>query len=119
MSEDAWEGADGVEYGGQSDILTMSEGEMAGPLTYAGANQVTTDLGETTSHVAIMHNGEQIRLPIQATFIRAMDMANLQQGDTFAVRRDPDQIKKRGKGAGNAMAIFRIKVLSRAAASAA
>lgn len=118
MSPDAFDQLKGQEFGGQSDLLQMEQGECAGPFTYCGHSQITTELGETTSHLAFDDNGDQIRLPIQATFLKAIDQARIQVGDTFAIKRWEDQEKKKGKGAGNMMAIYSVKVLSRAAVEA-
>jgi len=111
-----WDQLEGQEYGGAAPILVLHENEVAGPFSYMGYQKVTTELGEATVHSGSDGEGRSWRLPIQATFIRAVDQANLRVGDRFAVRRDEDVTKKRGKGAGNAMAIFRIKVVERAAA---
>ncbi len=113
VDQAAWDNAEGQEYGGQSDILKMKVGEIAGPLVYVGHQQIETDLGSATVHLATDEEEEQWRLPISATFIRCVDQANLKQGDTFLVRRLDDQQKKRGKGKGNAMAIFALKVTQR------
>jgi hypothetical protein len=111
-----WDTFDGQEYGGAAPILVLHENEVAGPFAYMGYQKVVTELGEATVHSGSDTEGQSWRLPIQATFIRAIDQANLKIGDRFAVRRDDDVTKKRGKGAGNAMAIFRIKVTERASA---
>lgn len=115
VNEDAWDEADGQEFGGSAEVLILRQNEIAGPFIYTGHQQVQTDLGETTSHTGTDPDGEQVRLPIQATFLRAVDTAKLGYGDKFLVKRQPDQIKKKGKGAGNPMAIFAIKVIERSA----
>lgn len=112
---EAWDGMSGQEFGGASGILDLKVGEVAGVFVYTGHQQVTTDLGETTVHTGLDEDNNQWRMPIQATFLRAVDQARLGMGDKFAVKRQEDQIKKRGKGAGNPMAIYAIKVLERAA----
>jgi hypothetical protein len=113
VDDSAWTAA-GEEFGGKSDILIIQVGEIAGPFNYVGHQQMTTELGETTVHLATLKD-ETMRLPIQATFIRAVDQAGLKRGDTFLIKRFEDQEKKRGKGAGNQMAIYGVKVLKRAA----
>lgn len=111
--ESAWENADGEEYGGQADILEIKEGEIAGPFVYVGHQEMTTDLGDTTVHMATNKDGDTLRLPIQATFLRAIDQADVIRGDTFLIKRFEDQIKKKGKGANKPMAIFGVKVTKR------
>ena len=112
-TEQQWEQAKGQEYGGSAGILKLEPGQIAGPLVYHGHQQITTELGDTTVHLGSDEDNEQWRLPISATFVRAMDQANLRPGDKFLTRRLPDQTKKRGKGAGNPMAMYAIKVIER------
>lgn len=104
----------GQEFGGQSEILVLEEGQAAGPFTYQTSMEITTDLGKALSHVAADNEGNQWRMPIAGSFRRCVEQANLQNGDTFIVQRHPDQIKKRGAGAGDPMAIFSLRVLERA-----
>lgn len=115
MADDsAWESAGGQEFGGKASVVTIDVGEVAGPFTYSNHVPMTTELGTVTVHQATTEDGEQVRLPISATFVKAVDQAQLQFGDTFLVRRFEDVEKKRGKGAGNAIPVYAIKVLSRA-----
>lgn len=113
LTDKQWEDASGDEFGGKADILILEVGEVAGPLVYVGHQAMTTDLGDTTVHLATNKEGETLRLPIQATFQRAVDQAGLNRGDTFMVKRFEDQDKKKGKGAGKPMAIYGIKVTNR------
>lgn len=110
-----WDEAEGQEFGGASGILELKPGEVAGPFTYTGHQNMTTALGDTTVHTGLDEEGNQWRLPIQATFLRAIDQARVQMGDKLAIKRLEDVEKKRGKGAGNPMAIYAIKVIERAA----
>jgi len=112
--ETAWEQGEGEEFGGKSEILILRVGELAGPLVYVGHQEMTTSLGETTVHMATTKNGDTMRLPIQATFLRSVDQAGLVRGDTFLVKRFEDQIKKQGKGKGNPMAFYGLRVVQRA-----
>lgn len=119
ISVDQWDEVEGQEFGGKSDILDLHEGEVAGPFSYSGHQEMVTDLGATTVHLGTVVDGEDagetVRLPIQATFLRAVDQAGLSKGDTFLIKRFDDQLKKKGKGAGKPMAIYGIKVTERAA----
>jgi len=115
QASEYWDEQEGQEFGGASGILELQVGEVAGPFTYTGHQNMTTELGDTTVHTGNDEEGNQWRLPIQATFLRAIDQARISMGDKFAVKRLDDVKKKRGKGAGNMMAIFAIKVLERAA----
>jgi hypothetical protein len=114
VTREVFDSARGESFGGQSDILVIKENEAAGPFTYAGHQQMTTDLGETTVHLGTLPDGKhQIRLPISATFLRAVDMAKLNPNDTFYVLREDDTIKKGGKGKGQSMPVYKVKVTSR------
>lgn len=114
MNPDQFDNLEGQEFGGESRLLSIEVGEAAGPFSYAGHQEITTDLGTTTSHQALDQEGDMIRLPISATFLKALDQARVQYGDVFAIKRDEDVTKKKGKGAGQPMAIYRIKLIKRA-----
>jgi len=113
LSEEQWAKLGGQEFGGESDIIKIEPGQFAGPFQYAGHSKIVTDLGEVTAHTAHTISGDLVRLPIQATFLRAIDQAGVQLGDTFAIGRGRDVKKKKGKGAGNDMAIYKIKLITR------
>ena len=112
-SEAAWDEAPGQEFGGKAEVVNIQVGEIAGPFTYVGHTQMQTDLGAATVHQATTKEGEQVRLPISATFVKAVDQAALSFGDTFLVRRGEDVEKKRGKGAGSMIPVYALKVLER------
>lgn len=114
LKDTAWDDGDGEEFGGKSQILLLDENEIGGPFTYIGHQKMTTELGETTVHMATGPDGETYRLPIQATFLRSIDQADMGRGDKFIVRRFPDELKKRGKGAGEPMSIYGLRVKERA-----
>jgi len=108
----AWENISGESYGGQSEILELKPGEMAGPIEYRGFKQITLDTGLHNSHQGII-DGELMRLPLAATFTQALDQADVQIGDVFHMRRTDDVEKKRGAGKGKPMAIYEIKIVKR------
>jgi len=116
-SSEEWEQINEPEFGGQSEILELNVGQVAGPLTYIGHQAMTTSLGETTVHTATTREETTVRLPIGATFNRAMDQAGVRRGDKFFIKRTEDAIKKQGKGKGNPMKIYAIKVSQRAVPS--
>ena len=104
----------GESFGGSSDILALEENEAAGPLTYLGNRPFDPGTGKAvTLHEARDGQNHTWRLPIAANFLRQVETANLNPGDTFAMKRLPDAIKKKGIGAGNKMQMFMIKVLNR------
>lgn len=112
-SEQDWDSTEGMEYGGQADILEMEIGEVGGPFTYIGSQPLALEKGSTTVHIGTDPHGNNIRLPISASFVRAADQARLNPGDTFLVRRGDDVKKLRGIGKGQDMKIFSIKVKTR------
>lgn len=114
MEPGAWEKNSSPEFGGQSDILELEVGEIAGPLEYIGFTTMSLEGGEVTVHQAITPNGDTIRCPIAASFIRAFDQAAIAKGDKFAVKRNDDAEKKSGKGKGTNMQIYSVKVVSKA-----
>lgn len=109
-----WDSMEGDIYGGQSDIVKIDVGQVAGPFTYVGNQKITTELGEVTAHTATAPDGESVRLPIQATFLKALDQADIQRGDKFIIKRDADVTKQKGAGKGKPMAIYAVKVVERA-----
>lgn len=114
LDESAWENEDAIEFGGQSDILLLEVDEVGGPFKYIGHQPMQTDLGMTTVHIASDKEGNTIRMPISAAFVRSADQAGLSRGDTFIVKRYPDTLKKTGKGKGQTMQIYALKVTSKA-----
>jgi hypothetical protein len=117
MSVDVFDDAEGEEFGGASEILHPDENEAVGPLTYLGF-RANVNLGDgmppVDIHEAKDKEGGQWRLPIAANFRAQIEKAGLARGDTFAVLRLPNVTKKKGAGKGNAMEMYKLKVLSKA-----
>lgn len=110
-----FDNAPGETFGGSSDILMLDVNEAAGPLTYLGSRPFDPGTGkEVILHEAKDGQDHNWRLPIAANFLRQVEAANLQKGDTFAIKRLDDAIKKKGVGQGNRMQMYQIKVLKRA-----
>jgi len=115
----AWDGADAAEHGGKAEVLEIAVGEITGEIEYTGSQEVDLGLGLTTSHNGVYQN-ETVRLPISASFTKALDTAGVSRGDKFLVKRYEDAIKKKGVGAGKTkMAIYGIKVVHKAPATPA
>lgn len=112
-SEADWDNEQGMEFGGQADILEMEIGEVAGPFRYVGSQPLALEKGSTTVHIGTDPSGNNIRLPISASFVRAADQARLNPGDTFLIRRGDDVKKLRGVGKGQDMKIYSLKVKTR------
>ena len=110
----------GDSFGGESEILLLDEGMVAGPLSYLGhrLTDLGNNMGPADIHEAKDSEGDTWRLPIAANFRRQAEGANLQRGDTFYVKRLTDAVKKAGKGKGNAMQMYQVKVTNRAPVAA-
>ena len=117
----AFDQAEGEVFGGASEILHPEENQVVGPLTYTALRK-NVDLGNQMEpvdiHEARDSEGNQYRLPISANCRRQAEVADLKKGDVFVFKRLPDVAKARGKGAGNMMEMYQIKVLERAAVPA-
>jgi len=111
-----WDSAEGETFGGDADILKLEVGQIAGPLKYEGRDAKGLELdGEKVDvHTGRDNAGKLWRLPLSASFRNQLTESKLGEGDTFLVRRNEDAIKKKGKGKGNPMRIFQIKVTARA-----
>lgn len=109
-----WDKSREPEYGGQSEILELGVGEVSRELVYVSHQPMKTALGDTTVHTATTPDGSSVRLPISAAFLRALDQSGIKRGDTFLVKRFEDVKKQAGKGAGQNMQIYAVKVLNRA-----
>ena len=112
-----WDQAPGETFGGNADILKLEVGQIAGPLTYSGIDAKALELdGEKVDvHTARDGGGKLWRLPLSASFRNQLTESKLASGDTFYFRRLEDAVKKKGKGKGNPMRIFQVKVTARAA----
>jgi len=110
-----WDSAEGETFGGDADILRLDVGQVAGPLTYEGRDQKGLELegDKVDVHLGRDRAGKLWRLPLSASFRNQLAESKLAEGDTFLVRRNEDAIKKKGKGKGNPMKIFQIKVTAR------
>lgn len=115
MTAEAWDAVETPEYGGQADIIDLAVDEIGGPFTYIGHQPMNLEGKEVTVHIGQTETGNNMRLPISASFLRAVDQAKLAPGDTFAIKRNDDVKKKNGVGKGNMMQIFSVKVLTKAA----
>ncbi len=118
MDAKQWDAVTTPEYGGQADIIDLAVGEIGGPFIYIGHQPMNLEGKEVTVHIGQTSPEEgsnNMRLPISASFLRAVDQAKLTPGDKFAIKRNDDVKKKAGVGKGNMMQIFSVKVLEKAA----
>jgi hypothetical protein len=114
-----WDAEKAPEFGGQSEILVLKIGEVAKGLLYTGFNTSTIGDKPVQVHTANLASGDPVRLPISASFTRALDQASVQVGDTIMVKRYEDATKKGGVGKGQNMAIYAIKVVKKNTAAIA
>ena len=108
-----WDQIDGQEFGGQSPIIDIEVGQAAGPFILLSKTTVTTDIGTAISYTA-SYEGHQVRMPLSATFVKAVDQAQLDTGDEFFIRRTDDVKGKTGRAKGQILQVYGIKVTKRA-----
>jgi hypothetical protein len=116
MDPASWDRNSSPEFGGQSDILELEVGEVAGPLTYIGYTSMKLENGDVKVHQATTPDSSTVRCPISASFLRAFDQAGIVQGDQFAIKRNEDTDKKTGVGKGQTMHIYSVKIVKKAPA---
>jgi len=112
----------GEAFGGSYPNLELSQGEVSGMLTFVKESKIAlqNEAGETEIlSIPVANDGARlVSLPLNAVFKKHYKEANLNAGDVFRIKRYPDSTKKRGKGAGNIIKVFALKVYTRASASA-
>jgi len=110
----------GETFGGSYDRLTLAENEVSPMLSYAKDTKISLEdqnqAGVYVSQsVPVADNGGKlVSLPICSIFRKNWKEANVGIGDKFKIKRYPNTTKKRGKGVGNKMESYAIKVYERA-----
>ena len=108
----SWDSIEGQEFGGQSPIIQIEVGQAAGPFILLSKTTVATEIGTAISYTA-SYEGHQVRMPLSATFVKAVDQAQLDTGDEFYVRRTEDVKGKTGRAKGQTLMVYGIKVTKR------
>ena len=116
----------GEIFGGSYPRLELIENEVSSVLTYRKDTKIQMESNDKEGEfemksvpvVESAADGKLYTLPLSAIFTKHWKEAGINAGDTLKIKRYPDATKKRGKGAGNKMKVFALKVYSRAAASA-
>lgn len=117
----------GENFGGSYPRLDLNEGQTSAMLEYIkDADIEVRDDSEgaepNAKKVLEMHvlrdinSGVLCTSPIGAIFDNCWDDAKIQKGDHFKIKRYTDTTKKEGKGKGNKMKVYAIKVYTRARA---
>lgn len=126
VSDDSFdfEKAEGVElFGGSYPRLELKPDSVSVPLTYRKDTEIPlpdqdSEGKETTKmqtvHVVEVPQGDLVTCPISAIFMKHFKEAKIEKGDTFRIKRYPNAVKKRGRGAGNQMQVYAIAVTARA-----
>jgi hypothetical protein len=109
----SWDSIEGQEFGGQSPIVNIEPGQAAGPFILLSKTTVSTEIGTAISYAA-SYEGQQVRMPLSATFVKAVDQAQIDTGDEFYVRRTEDVKGKTGRAKGQTLQVYGIKVTKRA-----
>lgn len=110
----------GETFGGNYPRIELVEGQVSPLLTYIKDSkvQITNDDGSTEMISApVVQSAEDSKLytlPISAIFRKHWGEANMAEGDTLKIKRYTDATKKRGKGAGNKLKVYAVKVYTRA-----
>ena len=107
-----WDQIDGQEFGGQSPIIEIEVGQASGPYILLSKTTVSTEIGTAISYTA-SYEGHQVRMPLSATFVKAVDQAQLETGDEFFVRRTEDVKGKTGRAKCQILQVYGIKVTKR------
>ena len=107
----------GEVFGGSYPRLDLLEGQVSPLLEYVKDSKVQVENDDGAEMVAVpvarTPEGQLISLPISAIFRKHWKEANVNVGDTFKIKRYVEAIKKRGKGAGNKLKVFAVKVYTR------
>ena len=119
-----FEQAEGELFGGSYARLELEPGDVSIPLVYRKDTEIPlpdqdANGNETTKmqtvYVCELPNTELVTCPISAIFMKHFKEAKIVKGDEFRIKRYPNAVKKRGKGAGNQMQVFAVRVTKRAA----
>lgn len=95
-------------------LLSLNPGDVGGPFRYVGTRTAKMPDGdEVEAHTAEDRDGLAVGMPLSASFGNQIAELKVNKGDVFLVKREADATKKKGKGKGATMKIFRVKVLSR------
>jgi hypothetical protein len=103
--------------------LELAENEVSPLLTYRKDTKIQMESqdneGEfemkTVPVVESATDHKLYTLPLSAIFMKHWKEAEIKTCDEFKIKRYPDATKKRGKGAGNKMKVYALKVYTRAA----
>lgn len=112
----------GETFGGTFKPIELEIGTVSGKLIYVKDSKIvlpkTGDDGKTISEtimtpLARLNDDPEsplMSLPIGTIFKKAWDESHIQPGQCFWMARYPDSKKKSGKGAGNAMKVYALKL---------
>lgn len=112
----------GELFGGSYPRLALEPGNVSEELTYVKDTTITLndpdeDEGKKDINVKVLQevaSGLLCTAPIGAIFNNTFEDAKIKKGDVFRIKRYPDAEKKEGKGKGNKMQVYGIKVYKRA-----
>jgi hypothetical protein len=113
----AFDQLDGESYGGGANYLQLEIGSVGGPFVFKEIRpqvKLSKEGEPVDIPVGTDANGKDIDLPVATIFRNQVEEAELNAGDVIYIRREPDAIKQKGKGKGNKMQVYSLKVVSRA-----
>lgn len=112
----------GETFGGSYARLELAENQVSELLEYVKDSKVQVENEDGAEMVPVpvarTPDGILVSLPISAIFRKHWKEANVNVGDKFKIKRYLDAIKKRGKGTGNKLKVFAVKVYERKTANA-
>lgn len=102
--------------GSKGSVLNLEIGESIGPIVVTSIQEnVFLDdspgAHPVTCYGARTMNGIPLRLPVAAIFVSKCKELGVKIGDKIAIQRVDDVLKTKGRGKGNPMKDFRVKVL--------
>lgn len=103
----------GEQTKGGAGYIALEPGQALTDLKYVGTRTVKTQDGEVESHT-VEHDGGEKGLPLGAILNNQLSELKVKKGDVFALARLPDVEKKKGKGKGRMMKVYKVIVTKRA-----
>ena len=113
----------GETFGGSYEPMKLDEGQTSPLLEFIKTTPIPIkgDEGEEDKIIeapvaCVVNDPEKIfSMPIGAVFQKHWKEAGIKKGDRFAFKRYNDATKRHGRGQGNKIQVYAIKVFSRAA----
>lgn len=111
----------GESFGGSFPRMELKEGEVSTYMQYVRESSMAFEdvvdgaIVRTTVkvHLSRLEDGSIVSPPIASNFDKNFTEAGIKLGDIYLVKRHSDVVKKKGRGAGQKMEMYEIKVVVR------